>query len=58
MCIRCGSAEAPGRFEYCPSCSLAARLEVAGGLRRLGRYLAAWAAFELWLRERPECEAS
>ena len=52
MCIRCGRPDTPARFEYCPACALATRLEVAAGLKRLGRYLACWAAFDVWLRQR------
>jgi hypothetical protein len=52
MCIRCGQGEAPGPLGYCPTCALNARLELVDGLKQLGAYLTAWAAFEEWLRTR------
>jgi hypothetical protein len=48
MCIRCCAREASWPDEMCGLCSFYTRIEVARGLRRLGEYLAAWAAFEDW----------
>jgi hypothetical protein len=50
MCIRCGETELPIGFELCTSCAVEVRVEVAEGLYRIGRYLAAWAAFQEWER--------
>lgn len=52
MCIRCRQAEAPQPLGLCAPCAMHTRIEIAEGLRRLAGYLAAWAAFEDWLRER------
>ena len=43
MCIRCGK-HAAEQDDYCPSCGVAARLEVAQGLRQLDSYLSSTAA--------------
>ena len=51
-CIRCGSEEAHDAQAYCAQCAIASRVEVLSGMRRLGDYLAAWAAFDEWLRAR------
>jgi hypothetical protein len=51
MCIRCCAREASWPDEMCGPCAFYTRIEVARGLRRLGDYLAAWAAFEEWLTE-------
>jgi hypothetical protein len=51
-CIRCGDVETPDSEGYCKSCLLEARAEVSSGMRRLGEYLAAWAAFDAWLATR------
>ena len=48
-CIRCNEREAPEPLGLCAACVVHTRLEVADGLRRLGRYLTAWAAFGEWL---------
>jgi hypothetical protein len=48
MCILCGKRHAPQALDFCAPCSLAARLEVARGLRRLEEYLAAHARFTAW----------
>ena len=48
MCILCLENEADSNRELCPLCEATVRLEVAEGLYRLGRYLAAWAAFQAW----------
>jgi hypothetical protein len=50
MCILCREHETDLRRELCPLCEATVRLEVADGLYRLGRYLAAWAAFQAWER--------
>jgi hypothetical protein len=49
MCIRCHEAEAPGSLGLCAPCALNTRVEVTEGLKRLGRYLVAWSAFEEWI---------
>ena len=48
MCALCREQEPDPRHELCPLCEATVRLEVAEGLYRLGRYLAAWAAFQAW----------
>jgi hypothetical protein len=48
MCIRCGNVEAPEQLGYCTTCVIHTRVEVSGGMRRFGQYLAAWAAFDDW----------
>jgi len=50
MCIRCHRREAPTALDYCASCGLEARLEVARGLRELAEYLDRWPTFDDWLR--------
>jgi hypothetical protein len=52
MCIRCQNEEAPEPLGLCPVCAVQTRLEFGRGLRRLSDYLAAWAAFDAWLRDR------
>jgi hypothetical protein len=52
MCIRCHQIDAPEPLGLCAACTVQTRLEFAEGLRRLTRYLAAWAAFDDWLRDR------
>jgi hypothetical protein len=52
MCIRCGDAEAPQPLGYCTTCALHAKVELTDGFRRMRQYLAAWAAFDEWLRTR------
>jgi hypothetical protein len=54
MCIRCGEYETANDRPYCIPCTFAVRAEVEDGLRRLGSYLGAWAAFDEWcaVRER------
>lgn len=54
MCIRCQQREAPQALDYCASCGLEARLEVARGLRELADYLGVWPSFDDWLRGHPE----
>ncbi len=49
-CIRCNKGSAPEPLGLCASCVMHTRVEVAAGLRRLGRYLNAWADFDEWLR--------
>lgn len=49
-CIRCNERQAPEPLGLCAPCVMHTRLEVASGLRRLGLYLTAWAAFDDWLR--------
>jgi hypothetical protein len=50
MCIRCRDAEASGSLVLCEACAAQTRVELAEGYRRLTQYLAAWAAFDDWLR--------
>jgi hypothetical protein len=50
MCIQCQAGEAPEPLGLCAACALQVRLECSAGLRRLGLYLAAWAAFDDWLQ--------
>jgi ribosomal protein L37E len=57
-CIRCGNDEAHDEQSYCPQCAIASRVEVLSGMRRLGDYLAAWAAFDEWLRAHHGTEPS
>ena len=54
MCVRCHAAEAPEPLGLCIPCALHARLEIVAGMKRLCAYLAAWAAFDEWLRRRAE----
>jgi hypothetical protein len=49
-CIRCQEASAVEPLGYCTTCFIDTKLEFAAGLRRLGDYLANWAAFEEWTR--------
>jgi hypothetical protein len=51
MCIRCRCVHAPEPLGLCAACVLHTRVEIVDGLKRLGGYLAAWAAFDDWLRE-------
>ena len=51
-CIRCGNVEAREASGYCVPCAVTSRLEVLAGMRKLSDYLAAWAAFDEWLRQR------
>jgi hypothetical protein len=51
-CIRCGNEEPHDATGYCTPCAIQARMEVLSGMRRFGEYLAAWAAFDDWLRAR------
>jgi hypothetical protein len=53
MCVRCGQCEAPEPLGLCGACVIQTRVELSAGFRRLGSYLAAWAAFDHWLRQRP-----
>jgi hypothetical protein len=48
MCIMCRKRKAPQELDFCPACSLIARLEVARGLRRFEQYLAIHALFSAW----------
>lgn len=50
MCIRCRQVDAPEPLGLCAACAAQTRLEMSDGLRRLASYLAAWAAFDDWLR--------
>jgi hypothetical protein len=51
-CIRCGRAPAAGRKDFCIPCAQEVRHELARGMTQLERYLAGWAAFDVWLRDR------
>ncbi len=48
MCLLCDQPDAPELDGFCPACLVPFRIEVVSGLRQLGEYLAAWAAFEEW----------
>ena len=52
MCIRCGENGALPDRPFCIHCTFAVRAEVEDGLRQLGEYLRAWAAFDAWCRAR------
>ena len=41
----------PG-LDLCTPCAVTVRVELSGGIVRLERYLARWAAFDAWLGER------
>jgi len=41
----------PG-LDLCTPCAVSVRVELAGGIVRLERYLERWAAFDRWLDER------
>jgi hypothetical protein len=51
-CIRCGKAGVPQPQGFCASCAASVRVELVEDLKRIGAYLASWAAFEEWLRRR------
>jgi hypothetical protein len=51
-CVRCREKDVSGPLSLCADCSIATKDECSSGLIRLGQYLAAWAAFEEWLRRR------
>jgi hypothetical protein len=53
MCIRCQAHAAPEPLGLCAACAMHTRVELSNGFRRIGSYLAAWAAFEEWLHARP-----
>jgi hypothetical protein len=50
-CVRCRKAEAPP-LGFCAACAASVRVELGDDLKRIGAYLASWAAFEEWLRRR------
>ena len=50
LCSRCGTAPVTEPLGLCGPCVVNVRVECVAGLRRLGEYLAAWAAFDDWLR--------
>jgi hypothetical protein len=52
-CVRCRTAQAlPHQDGLCAPCTVSTRLEASAGIRRLTEYLAAWAAFDAWSRDR------
>lgn len=51
-CVRCGQRECVPGLDLCTPCTVSVRVELSGGLVRLERYLARWAAFDAWLSER------
>jgi hypothetical protein len=51
-CICCGEDNAADALGYCLACLADARTEVSSGMSKLTEYLAAWAAFDEWLRLR------
>ncbi|HXH87191.1 MAG TPA: hypothetical protein VNI55_01110 [Gaiellaceae bacterium] len=52
MCISCDERVSVEIDECCPRCLVPFRVDVAVGTRRLGDYLASWAAFQDWCDER------
>jgi hypothetical protein len=48
--VRCGERAASEPVGCCPVCLIQTRIEFVAGLRLLGEYLAAWAAFDDWCR--------
>jgi hypothetical protein len=50
-CVRCRTTEVSGPLSLCKACARETTEECSTGFARLGRYLAAWAAFDEWLRE-------
>jgi hypothetical protein len=50
MCIRCHTAHSPGTSGLCSVCAIETRREIRRGMFELTSYLAAWAAFDDWLR--------
>jgi hypothetical protein len=50
-CVRCRETDVSGPFSLCAACADETSEECSKGLVRLGRYLAAWAAFDEWLRD-------
>jgi hypothetical protein len=53
MCAHSQVSEGQQPQALCSACEIEIRLETAAGLRRLSLYLAAWARFDEWLRNRP-----
>jgi hypothetical protein len=51
-CVRCGRRAGMPGLELCTPCAVTVRVELSGGIVRLERYLARWAAFDAWLGER------
>ena len=50
-CVRCGQRQSVPGLDLCTPCAVSVRVELSGGLVRLERYLARWAAFDAWLSE-------
>jgi hypothetical protein len=51
-CVRCGRRGGLPGLDLCTPCAVTVRIELSGGIVRLERYLARWAAFDQWLSER------
>ncbi len=51
-CVRCGRRAGMPGLDLCTPCAVTVRVETSGGIVRLERYLARWAAFDAWLGER------
>ena len=51
-CVRCGRRAGMPGLDLCTPCAVTVRVELSGGIVRLERYLARWAAFDVWLGER------
>jgi hypothetical protein len=51
-CVRCGRRAGMPGLDLCTPCAVTVRVELSGGILRLERYLARWAAFDAWLGER------
>jgi hypothetical protein len=52
VCVRCGRRAGMPGLDLCTPCAVTVRVELSGGIVRLERYLARWAAFDAWLGER------
>jgi len=51
-CVRCGRRAGMPGLDLCTPCAVSVRVELAGGIVRLERYLERWAAFDSRLDER------
>jgi hypothetical protein len=51
-CVRGGRRAGLPGLDLCTPCAVTVRVELSGGIVRLERYLARWAAFDAWLGER------
>jgi hypothetical protein len=51
-CVRCGRRAGMPGLDLCTPCAVSVRVELAGGIVRLERYLERGAACDVWLGER------